>query len=332
MNIIIIRQLDGSISPDEKRMLLQWLKASEAHRMDYREIRDLWLSCDAALRDDSETAGALTRIRQQMRNDPALYDGREKRPSRPAIRRFHVAAAVVILVLLCTNYWFAVHPFAVEEKEPAVRNRLITAENGKGKFVLPDGSVVWLNAESVLTCPETFDGPERRVHLEGEGYFEVVGNRMQPFVVQTGNLTVEALGTAFDISGYSRQHKTEVVLLEGSVKVTSPAFGEDIVLFPDQMLELADGGEPRIRRTKARMHAGWIRDRLVFDNDLLSDIIPCLEGWYRMEIACPPDFAETTRLSFTVGMEDIQEILKAMSLVVPVTWSASNGAVTIYPK
>jgi ferric-dicitrate binding protein FerR (iron transport regulator) len=324
MQIIILRQLDGSASPDEKRALLQWLKASEANRADYREIRDLWLSCGVALRDGDETGTALNRMLYRIRNGHSVA-GRKK----TLIRWYHAAA--VILVMLVTNYWFATHPFVSAEKEPVIRNRLVTAKGSKGHFVLPDGSIVWLNAESMLIYPEKFGGTERRVRLEGEGYFEVAENRAKPFIVESGNLTAEALGTTFDISRYPFQHKTEVVLLEGSVKVTSPAIEKGVVLSPNQMLELTDDGTFRVHETKARMRTGWIKDELVFDNDRLSDIILGMEGWYCMDIECPPAFAENTRMSFTVGAESIEDILKAMSLVIPVTWSVTDSVATIFP-
>jgi ferric-dicitrate binding protein FerR (iron transport regulator) len=257
--------------------------------------------------------------------------GKEK-PSRKLLIRRYYAAAAVVLALLIAGYRFATHPFVTGEKEPVVHNRLITASGSKGKFVLPDGSVVWLNAGSMLTYPETFGETERRVQLDGEGYFEVAGNRARPFIVRSGNLEVKALGTAFDISRYPFRHKMEVVLLEGCVEVTSPAIEQGVTLSPNQLLELADDGTLRIRETKARMHAGWIKDRLVFDNDRLSDIIINLEGWYCMDIECPPAFAEDTRMSFTVDAESIQEILRAMSLVIPVTWSVTDSVATIFPK
>jgi ferric-dicitrate binding protein FerR (iron transport regulator) len=326
MDLAILRQLDGSASPDEKKRLLQWLMDSESNRAAYCEVRDLWLSCDAALRESDEAGEALNRLRCRMQNARSVTI-KKRWPGR---RYYYVAA--VLLVLLIANYRLVVHPFVTVEKVFVVQNHLITAKNSKGRFVLPDGSVVWLNAESRLTYPETFEGAKRQVQLEGEGYFEVAENRRQPFIVRSGNLEVEALGTTFDIARYPFRNKTEVVLLDGSVKVTSQTFREDIVLSPDQMLELTDDGVYRVRKTNAWMHVGWIKDKLVFDNDRLSDIINSLEGWYCLEIKCPQAFAYNTRMSFTVGAENIQEILKAMSLVIPVTWSVSDSVVTIIPK
>jgi ferric-dicitrate binding protein FerR (iron transport regulator) len=332
IEILLLRQLDGSASADEKKTLLQWLEASEVNRADYREMHDLWLSCDAALQEGDKTHVALNRMLRRIRSESSSTR-KKKQSLKRSIRRYYAAAAV-ILILLVAGYRWLLHSgtFADVEKEPAVYNRLITAKGGKGKFTLPDGSLVWLNAESMLVYPEKFEGAERRMQLEGEGYFEVAEDRTKPFIVRSGDLTVEALGTTFDISRYPFRRKTEVVLLEGCVKVTSSAIEKDIVLSPNQMLELTGDGTLSVRETTARMHAGWIKEKLVFDNDRLSDIILSLEGWYCIDIECPPAFAEDTRMSFTVGVESIQETLKAMSLVIPVAWSVADGVATIIPK
>ena len=51
-------------------------------------------------------------------------------------------------------------------------NRLLTANGSKGRFVLPDSTVVWLNSNSLLEYPETFSSSAREVSLSGEAYFE----------------------------------------------------------------------------------------------------------------------------------------------------------------
>lgn len=50
------------------------------------------------------------------------------------------------------------------------------------RLVLPDQSVVWLNAGSRLVYPSVFDEKERKVQLFGEGYFEVEADPEHPLV------------------------------------------------------------------------------------------------------------------------------------------------------
>lgn len=97
---------------------------------------------------------------------------------------------------------------------------VVTGEDSKGRFVLPDGTQVWLNYDSRLYYPESFDGNLRSVRLEGEALFNVVRDASKPFRVRTSLMEVEVLGTVFDLKCYEHLDYAELVLVSGSVKAT----------------------------------------------------------------------------------------------------------------
>jgi ferric-dicitrate binding protein FerR (iron transport regulator) len=84
----------------------------------------------------------------------------------------------------------------------------------------PDGTKVWLNAESSIRYPVAFVGKERRVFVTGETYFEVAKDKEKPFRVAADNITVEALGTQFNVNSYPNEPFYSTTLVEGSVIVT----------------------------------------------------------------------------------------------------------------
>ena len=81
---------------------------------------------------------------------------------------------------------------------------------------LPDGSIVWLNADSKLSYSESFSRKNRNVRLEGEGYFEVEHGE-HPFVIQTDSAQIKVLGTKFNVKNYGDENYIKVSLLEGSI-------------------------------------------------------------------------------------------------------------------
>src|SRR5690606_13352531 len=119
---------------------------------------------------------------------------------------------------------------------------LSTPKGGTYQITLPDGSKVWLNANSTLKYPSRFGGKERVVELEGEAYFDVsqqsTANSRQasfvPFLVKTNNQTVEVLGTEFNISAYADDPVTKTTLVEGSVKVSAHAVNASTLLKPGE--------------------------------------------------------------------------------------------------
>ena len=112
---------------------------------------------------------------------------------------------------------------AIGNRESAIvtYNTLSTPKGGQYQLVLSDGSKVWLNAASSIRYPTAFTGNERRVEITGEAYFEVVHNSKMPFRVEKGEMTVEVLGTHFNINAYEDESVIQTTLLQGRVKVVN---------------------------------------------------------------------------------------------------------------
>lgn len=130
-----------------------------------------------------------------------------------------------------------------EAPNATTHNMIITPRGGKYQIALPDGSKVWLNAGSSLTYPAVFNGTERRVQLNGEGYFEVMNMEEIPFVVSVvepgkpcGRTTeVRVLGAHFNINAYGEEKYIKTTPLEGKVKVAFRRLGNRTVVLPQEL-------------------------------------------------------------------------------------------------
>ena len=108
----------------------------------------------------------------------------------------------------------------ITENDQAQYAVLSTPQKGQYQAILPDGTKVWLNAESSLRYPTAFTGGERRIELKGEAYFEVSHNTKQPFIVETASQQVKVLGTEFNINSYDNEPNTVTTLITGSVELS----------------------------------------------------------------------------------------------------------------
>ena len=85
---------------------------------------------------------------------------------------------------------------------------------------LADGSLVRLRDDAEVA--EAFTPTERRLRLvRGEAFFAVAKDAARPFFVEVGGVTVRAVGTAFSVR--SEPHAVDVMVTEGTVRVTPPA-------------------------------------------------------------------------------------------------------------
>ncbi|WP_165503504.1 FecR family protein [Pedobacter hiemivivus] len=153
-----------------------------------------------------------------------------------------------------------------------------TPRGGTYQVTLSDGTKVWLNAESTLKFPSSFDGKEqRKVTLKGEAYFEVAKNKKQPFVVTTDKQEVQVLGTHFNINSYPDEVSTKTTLLEGSVRVNQT------ILTPGHESVLTNG-IIKVNKVNPNEAIDWKNGEFVCNNEPLNSIMKKISRWYDVEV------------------------------------------------
>lgn len=160
-------------------------------------------------------------------------------------------------------------------------NTITTAVGEQYQVILPDGTVVWLNAASSLKYPSTFTGNNRKVELAGEGYFEVAKVRKTPFIVVSKGQEVEVLGTHFNINGYPDEKATKTTLLEGAVRVSDS--NVSTLLKPGQQSILING-KTKVVQVQTEDVVAWKNGYFMFNNESLEDIMRKVARWYDVEV------------------------------------------------
>lgn len=159
-------------------------------------------------------------------------------------------------------------------------NTIITPKGGQYDIILPDGSQVFLNAASSLKYPVSFNGAERMVELNGEGYFMVAKNERQPFIVSTADQSVKVLGTHFNITNYPGE-ATITTLVEGSIQITTPTVLSKR-LKPGQQA-IRTGQDLQITAVDAQEAVAWKDGLFVFRKTPIQQVLAQLCRWYDMD-------------------------------------------------
>lgn len=162
-------------------------------------------------------------------------------------------------------------------------NKLTTPRGGQFRVVLPDGSKVWLNSASMLRYPTAFNGKERIVELEGQGYFEFAPNAQQPFKVKVHDMEVQVLGTDFDIMAYADETSINTTLLTGSIQVKEGNTAQ--LLCPGQQAQMNNKGHQlTVRTADIRKVTAWKNGLFVFNNMDLPAILREVARWHDVDI------------------------------------------------
>jgi len=173
-----------------------------------------------------------------------------------------------------------------ENPGPISYNTLETPRAGQYKVTLSDGSKVWLNNISSLRYPLVFTGKSREVELRGEAYFEVRRDSKKPFrvhVTRNGqDMTIDVLGTHFNVSAYSDDENIKTTLLAGTVSVSSGEHAE--LMKPGEQITT---GRTVAWQRQNMEHPdeviAWTKGQFHFSNDNLPDVLRQLERWYAVK-------------------------------------------------
>jgi ferric-dicitrate binding protein FerR (iron transport regulator) len=190
-----------------------------------------------------------------------------------------------------------------------------------------------LNNDSKLSYPEHFSGWQRVVKLEGEGYFEVFHDETNPFFVETNGFAVKVLGTVFDVRNYPNDAIPEVVLLSGRIEVDIKKGSESVQLLPNQKMSYnKQTGNYDIASIDAPEYALWKNDKLVMDNEELETIFRKIGRWYNVDIVYDKNLPLTSRHTITITSEAKEEILRLLSITMPIKYQIENDKVIIKRK
>jgi ferric-dicitrate binding protein FerR (iron transport regulator) len=222
-----------------------------------------------------------------------------------ARRWWAVAAAVTVLLLAGLGVW----RFA-GSGETEIR----TAYGQTRRLTLPDGSVVTLNANSALRYDEGLGqaGADRHVQLDGEAFFEVTHQQNHArFVVHTGPLDVEVLGTKFNVN--ARRYLTRVTLKEGRVKVDDRADRQSVVMKPGETVEWTEQ-KPVLAKKSVRpeRYAAWTEKRLLFEGTPLPEVAQMLEDNFGLKVTIENPALLTKTLSGEISLENEDILLQAL--------------------
>ena len=275
----------------------------------------------------------------------------ERRDKRHRFILFTRYAAACVLILGIVSFWL-IHSFQTsgtaddllvnvkadtlyqkvmlirdDAEAIQIENNAVITYGSHASIVLADGSKVWINSGSKLRFPSSFGPGERRIKVEGEIYIEVAKDTSRPFYVETPQLTVNVLGTKFNVSAYADDALQSVVLVEGKVNVKANS-NEDFVLLPNQRFKLSDGISG-IDEVNAYDYISWKDGVLQFRGETMKDIIQRLSRYYNVSITCTPEVAQKCTMGKLILFDDIEQVMKTFSLLYDVQCTIEAGSIKI---
>ncbi|WP_163715270.1 FecR family protein [Mangrovibacterium lignilyticum] len=275
------------------------------------------------LNDIRETARQIDLHFKQKRFSPeqdlpkveaAIHQNSETKVFRLSSVWRRIAAVILVGLLVgSVAYWASEAGWLnAQEEVAAVDNYGLT------KIELADGSMVTLNYGSHLSYPDHFTGKYREVELDGEGFFEVLPNPDQPFIIHAGKADIQVLGTSFNVNAYPQTGEVSVVVKTGRVQVSSSEIAstdDDVILTPGEKGVLNDDS-PQFQRIQNDdlNYLAWKTHSFIFNKTSLKDVIEQLNKVYRVEIATADPEMEKLLLTARFDDRPVRFILEVIAM------------------
>lgn len=338
---LLRKKESGEITLLEQKALNEALAANETYAAIQRSLK--LLSGADPLFNHNMAGGneaELKRLGDRIRQVEKQSSGRVA--SMPA--RW-VAAAMVIFLLVAGGalYLFTGRPR--QQKEAS--NVIATDKGSRTNLILPDGSKVWVNADSRLTYDHTFGAKTRSVYLSGEAYFEVAKDKAHPFIVHTPLMDIRAVGTAFNVRSYKDETDAQATLMEGVVevafkqketsKITLKPMEKVIVrnaiaVDPEekQLPEIAVVKVNYDTAAAAAPETRWLKNQLVFSQERLETIVKTLERHYGCAIRVKDTLLLNRKLSGTFQDESLADVLESFRLAAGIRYTIDKNNVLLF--
>ena len=321
---IIVRMLDGSIADSEKEILVMWLDESAENRARFRKLLSLWNIPDIEKITKIDISRAERKVMGRISARPA---------SRWKQIFINTAAALALPLAFSTVFLGLSKDFSSDSQMIQTRVPM----GARSKVVLPDSTIVHLNAGSGLTYASVFDDNIREVTLEGEGYFEVRSSESAPFIVKTDNFTVRCTGTEFNIRAYASDPEQSITLVDGKVHVE---IDDDMIsLSPNDRMIISQDGTHKITCEDPYRYYAWKNGELAFRNNCLEEVLRQLSDTYNYEFVIKDESLKKYSVHATFKNETIHEMVSLLECILPVKcrFSASVdpnslGVVEIWKK
>ncbi len=323
----ILSFLQGKATPEEEEELLKWIKSGKKRKKRFLKEQE-------SLRKKIVQTGNEQTDRQWERLSYRLF--KEKNSVPPKTRALHqtrhilsVAAAFVVGIIIPGIIYLSVEKEnRTGYKQPV---QLISIPYGaKTNFLLPDGSMIWLNSGSKLSFPFRF-GKERNVRLEGEAYFDVKKNG-KPFIVSTNYGNIQVMGTSFDVKAY-HDGEFQATLVKGIIRVDRTD-SRPVILHPGEQSYLDAQGQLSFRKVDTLIFTSWKEGKLIFYREPFEKMARRLERWYNIKIEIDDKNMENLRFTGTIEMETLSELMDLICRTMPVkyTYDRDKRLLKIYKK
>lgn len=326
---IVIRYLENPENEQCKRLLNDWIQEDPANLDIFLDMRDMWNGDPLPAASAFDTSGQWSKFSNAV----------DMLPVMPAEIKTPVADAAPAVTpkvrKMPVRYWWAAAAVA------AIAVSMVYLGPGKYKTYathqqidsvkLADGSMVYLNANTVVKVPRDFGKTARSVTIaKGEAFFDVAQQESQPFTVDAPDVAIRVLGTSFNVKSADKDVK--VFVQSGKVSAAYKHSEKKVILTPGLEASLQHNGNDiqTTEHKKSNNILAWKTRCLVFDESPLNEVAAALQDYYHVQVDIKDPKLADARLLATFRDLPLDEVLDIIRKALQINIKHENNLVEFY--
>ena len=338
-NSIFVRFLMDEASKEDVLLLENWISSDIENKNYFNQIRDTWNSVELNKElDEKKIKADLKSVMDRIEgnsNGNMIHESKSR-----FINKAWLLKAAAIFIIGFAISWIVFNGASSIETFETVYSTVETPKGSSTVINLPDGSTIWLNAESKLKYPLDFSHGEREVYLEGEAFFDVAKDKKRQFFVKTSDLTVKVFGTSFNVKSYPGDNTVETTLVEGLITIQKKSDGkivgkeikmesnqrivlykkQDIITPTETQLIKIENVPPRkaklvlSKRIDPKRFTSWKDGQLIIKSKPMIKLAVTLERRYNVKIHFEDEEIKQFKFTGTIENETIEQVMAAIKL------------------
>lgn len=327
---LLAKYLNEEADGVETAQVNEWVNASVENRQEFEKLRQAWeiASAEIGMKEWNEKRSKEQFLLKVIHEQAEAIRQKEivVKISRRLIQNIWKYAAVAVVLIGVSG--ILVYNL-LDDHQGGTFTEVAVSKGSRSQMTLPDGSQVWLNADSKIKYTSDFNKLDRSIYLEGEAYFEVAKNLHKTFLVNGGGLVVEAVGTAFNVKAYPNENVVEATLVEGLVKVgplDKPS--QMIILKPNEQVfyykpDLKNNQSEKLLVSKgieSSTFTSWMNGQIEISGETLDYIAIKLGRQYDVQFHFDDPSIRNLRFTGVFKNETIEQVLEVLKISSPVSY------------
>lgn len=321
IKVIMTKHLAGETTPDEDRLLFNWVSLSNDNAHEFEKMKKLF---SHATTHYTTSHAAKINVEQEWQHFLTKVGDTPVRQMHPVgTHNIFLKIAAAILLLLATTailYYYSLKTAGIT----------INTTANIEKLSLPDGSTVIINRNSQIVYDDNFGEANRNISLSGEAFFEVKRNETLPFIIAARETRIEVLGTSFNVLAYDSLSDVQVTVKTGKVKFAIPRLKKAVELHAGEKGTFAVNAEVLSGNENDDInYQAWNTHQLAFTETPLAKVVDDINKAYHTNIIISGPVSENCLLTASFNNQSLDAVLNVLQSTLNITYTRVGNRIEI---